>query len=186
MWVFTNYGFVSAVAHRNKKGILFVRAREPEVLEMLCKRNGISATVRKTEDADYLYRAEIPQREFAKAIAGEILRIDYGNFKNSFTAADPKNTHVSHMALMDVWCVMHGLQYEIKNGGRVYVKESMLPWIYEPETHSEDLRSPGNGKFTFTTVTKTEKVKPTKHANASGATAKSCKKTAKKNTKKSR
>jgi len=113
MWIFTNFGFVSAVAHNEKKGVLLVRAREPGVLEKLCGRHGVAATVEKTPMADYLYRAEIPQETFASMIADEVKAIDYGNFKNSFKAAKPENTHKSHIALMDVWCVMNRLQDDL-------------------------------------------------------------------------
>ena len=114
MWIFTNYGFVSAVQHNKKKDVLLVRAREPGALEAFAKRHGIKAKVEKTPTADYLYRAEFKKDDFAEAVADEVRRIDYGNFKNSFLAAVPENTTVSHWALMDVWCVMRDLQQNLE------------------------------------------------------------------------
>jgi len=110
MWIFTNYGFVSAVKHNAKDNVLLVRAREPGVLEKLCARHGVATTVKKSLAADYLYRAEIAQDVFADIIAAEVKAIDYGNFKNSFQAAKSENTHASHAALMDVWFIMSQLQ----------------------------------------------------------------------------
>ena len=118
MWIFTNFGFVSAVGHRDDKDMLMVRAREPGVIDELCGRHGVRTAVAKTPDADYLYRAEIDKKTFAKMIAAEIESIDYANFKNSFRAAKPENTRLAHDALMDVWCVMNRLQHAVdaKNG----------------------------------------------------------------------
>jgi hypothetical protein len=110
MWIFTNFGFVSAVNHRTKKDTLLVRAREPGVLEALGERHGVNVSVKKTPSADYLYRAEISKRVFAKMISEEIEAIDYPNFKDSFHAAKEENTATSHSALMSVWNVMYGLQ----------------------------------------------------------------------------
>jgi hypothetical protein len=112
MWIFTNYGFVSAVAHSEKAGVLLVRAREPGVLEKLCERHAIPAKVETTPCADYLYRMEFGRKAFAAVVSDEITRIDYPNFKSSVRAAQPANTSRLHAALMDVWCVMRGLQQE--------------------------------------------------------------------------
>lgn len=116
MWIFTNFGFVSAVAHRDNKDTLLVRAREPGVLEMLARRHNVKTKVVKTKNADYLYRAEFKKNVFSAIIADEVMRITYGNFKNSFRAAKQKNTYISHNALMDVWSIMHGLQRDIECG----------------------------------------------------------------------
>lgn len=113
MWIFTNYGFVSAVQHNKKKDVLLVRAREPGALEAFAKRHGLKAKVERTPVADYLYRAEFNKDRFAEAVADEVRRIDYGNFKNSFRAAVPENTTASHWALMDVWRVMRDLQQDL-------------------------------------------------------------------------
>ncbi len=118
MWVFTNYGFVSAVQHNAKKDALLVRAREPGVLEQFAERHGIKVKVEKTPKADYLFRAEFKKDDFAKAVADEARRIDYGNFKASFKAAKPENTMESHFALMDVWGVMRTLQLRLETGRR--------------------------------------------------------------------
>lgn len=114
MWIFTNYGFVSAVKHNAKKDTLLVRAREPGVLEQFAARHGIEAKVTKTPKADYLYRAEFKKEDFANAVADEARSIDYGNFKASFKAAKPENTFESHFALMDVWDVMRSLQLRLE------------------------------------------------------------------------
>lgn len=113
MWIFTNFGFVSAVQHREKKETLLVRAREPGVLEHLAARHGLDLKIRTTPHADYLYRAEIAKDVFAAIIADEIGRINYANFKSAFRSPIAKNTHRSHDALMDVWMVMNDLQSDL-------------------------------------------------------------------------
>lgn len=114
MWIFTRFGFVSAVKHIDKENTLMVRAREPGVLEMLAERHGIKPDVHKTAAADYLYRMDFKQDQFAQIIGDEILDIQYPNFKNAFKAAKPENDTRAHWALMDVWSVMHKLQSDLK------------------------------------------------------------------------
>ena len=118
MWIFTNFGFVSAVNHRTKKDTLLVRAREPDVLEALGKRHGVNVSVKRTPSADYLYRAEISKRVFAKMMSEEIDAIDYPNFKNSFHAANKENTVPCHSALMSIWGIMYDLQHALAGNRR--------------------------------------------------------------------
>lgn len=115
MWIFTNYGFVSIVAHRTKKDTLLVRAREPGVLEAIGKNHGVNVKVKRTPKADYLYRAEFSKRVFAKIMASEVEAINYPNFKNAFVAAKKDLTGISHSALMRIWSIMYDLQDLIEN-----------------------------------------------------------------------
>lgn len=137
MWIFTKYGMLSAVQHRDKKYTLCVRAREPKVLEMFCKRNKIKPCIRKTPTADYMYRMEFNKEKFAEAMLNEVLKIDYPNFKGAACHADKKNTARYHDALMDVWCVMRGEQSAIEYGKRRRKVKSDLniedPWFDSPE-----------------------------------------------------
>ena len=106
MWIFTNQGFISAVTDFNKQGNLLVRARAKEHLTHLFP----DAVVQKTSDADYLYRASIPQAEVAGVIAEQIQAIDYTNFKKSI----PDDEY--HAACSGVWHVMYRYQGEVEHG----------------------------------------------------------------------
>jgi hypothetical protein len=96
MWIFTNQGFISAVADFNNAGNLLVRARAKSHLSALFPK----AKVIKTPDADYLYRASIPKEEVATVIAQQIQGIEYTNFKKSI----PDEEY--HAACSGVWQVM--------------------------------------------------------------------------------
>lgn len=100
MWVFLSDSFLSIVAHRSKPGVLLVRARVAGDIERLFP--GKKATLTKT--ADYRYRTEVPAKDVAAAIAGQVELIGYTNFKNS--VAD----HERHKAYFDVWGAMNRLQ----------------------------------------------------------------------------
>jgi len=108
MWIFTNKGFISAVADFNNQGNLLVRARAKSHLSALFPK----AKIEKTPDADYLYRASIPKDEVAVVIAEQIKGIEYTNFKKSI----PDDEY--HAACSGVWQVMWRYQGEVEHGGR--------------------------------------------------------------------
>jgi hypothetical protein len=105
LWIFTNQGFISAVTDFNSQGHLLVRARAQKHLTALFPK----AKVAKTPDADYLYRASIPQAEVARVIAEQVQAVDYTNFKNSI----PDDEY--HTACSSVWHVMHRYQGEVEH-----------------------------------------------------------------------
>lgn len=111
MWIFTKYGMLSAVEHMKDKSLIHVRAREPKVLEMFAKRNGLEVEVEKTPTCDYLYRATFDREAFAEAMKNEIMKIDYTNYKNAAKPASRKCSGEFHHALMNVWWTMCGLQH---------------------------------------------------------------------------
>jgi hypothetical protein len=100
MWIFTNKAFLSVVAHRNKPGVLLVRARMEGDIESTFP----GAQVSVTPDADYLYRAELPAEQVTAVIAEQINAIDYDNFKGSVIC------HERHDAYMRVWATMYQTQ----------------------------------------------------------------------------
>lgn len=100
MWVFTNKGFISAVAHRTKRGHLMVRARRLDHLQAIFP--GIE--VHQTNNADYKYRVTIHRDLLAAVMNKEIDGMQYDNFKNSIS------DHSYHDACSQVWRVMHALQ----------------------------------------------------------------------------
>lgn len=103
MWIFTNTGMVSAVAHRDKPGVLLVRARMSEHLVEFFGA-GWAEHIEHTPRADYAWRVETSRADFEGALARQVSRIDYDNFKNSVVS------HALHAAYSRVWSVMRALQ----------------------------------------------------------------------------
>ena len=79
MWVFLNDSFLSIVAHRQRPKFLLVRARRSEDITVIFP----GARVIEASGSDYEYRAVIKRRVVEDAIAAEVARIDYPNFKDS-------------------------------------------------------------------------------------------------------
>lgn len=102
MWIMSNTGFLSIVAHRELPDTLLVRARRTGEIESIFP----NAQTLRTPDADYLFRAVISRNEVAQVIAQQLHDINYDNFKNS--VQDPR----LHDAYFDTWSVMHHYQSE--------------------------------------------------------------------------
>ena len=79
---------------------LLVRARRKGDIEKVFPK----AKVKRNPKADYLYRARVKKAAVKEALAGEIDRVTYGNFKSSVT--DPK----LHAAYLRVWGNLGPLQ----------------------------------------------------------------------------
>ena len=101
MWIFTTSGFVSAVRNPNNRTII-VRSRDKASLAPFSKRFG--AEVIKTPIADYPYRLEVSQENFAEWVQDQANSIDYPNFKSE-VAIHRGSTFAK--ALSKVWSVMH-------------------------------------------------------------------------------
>lgn len=109
MWLFTNTGFVSIVNpsirdYRGKADMLLVRARGPGEIESIF---GKRFKITKTPERDYLYRALIPRDVVAEAVAKQVFRLNYGNFKDSIR----KDRY--HNACSRVWGAMFSYQEEL-------------------------------------------------------------------------
>ncbi|MHC1698600.1 MAG: hypothetical protein AB9919_11180 [Geobacteraceae bacterium] len=87
MWIFTSYGFLSIVAHKEHQEMLLVRARFFGHIQHLFP----GAEVNRTDDADYLYRAIIPRKEVSEVISRMVANIDYPNFKDTVIGPDYHN-----------------------------------------------------------------------------------------------
>lgn len=96
MWVMLNDAFLSIVAHPSRPKLLLVRARQREDIEAVFP----GANIRATPDRDYQFRALVKRRTVEAAMAAEVRRIDYTNFKNS--VVDQRR----HDAYLDVWTRM--------------------------------------------------------------------------------
>lgn len=82
MWLFCKSGFFSAVRHWDDPDTIHLRARFRGDLERLCAVHGLDpATIAETPEADYRFRMELPQADWARVAAAEAAAIDYPNFK---------------------------------------------------------------------------------------------------------
>lgn len=80
MWIFTETGFVSAVAHRDDNKKMMVRARDKKSLEVLSKLGKTKITT--MDNADYPHRIVVSKDLFKKWVDKSIDEASYDNFKN--------------------------------------------------------------------------------------------------------
>lgn len=120
MWLFTKYGFYSAVCARRGTGEpgqpldpsrVMVRARLPEHLEALKARFpdvlGDSPVV-ESADTDYACRIFVDTAAWARVVSDLANDIDYGNFKSAVARHQGANAY--EHALHEVWSAMHDVQ----------------------------------------------------------------------------
>lgn len=100
MWITTNKGFFSVV--EASESSVMIRARREGELKQAFPDQKIIETPR----ADYRYRVIVSKAFAAKWIAGELLAIDYDNFKDSI----PEKDKALKNACASVWTVMGRLQ----------------------------------------------------------------------------
>lgn len=116
MWLVTNRGFYSGIAHRDDPELIMVRARTDRHLEAIMDLLPEGAQIVKTPDADYPCRVVIAKAawvELCTTLAGEV---DYPNFKDSVDARardgskrERKNASYDHSVYMSVWGVLRRL-----------------------------------------------------------------------------
>lgn len=102
MWIFLPDAFLSVVADKdNPTGDrLLVRARRIGHIENVFP----DAEVFQMAGSDYAFRAWIPRRDVAKAMAERVLDLDYSNFKNAI------EDQSYHDAALDAWFAMRDYQ----------------------------------------------------------------------------
>ncbi len=100
MWLCTSNAFLSVVADRDNPDRLLVRARIAGHIERVFP----TAQTFTDTGADYLYRAFIQREVVAQAVAANISKIDYDNFKDSVKDQD------LHSAFSRIWGIMEALQ----------------------------------------------------------------------------
>jgi len=103
MWLLTNTGPVSVVAHRDKPGHYLARARRSEHLAAFLGDEPAIA-IQHTPAADYAYRAYITAEQLEAMTLAQLRRIDYPNFKSSV------QDNELHSAYSDVWARLGDLQ----------------------------------------------------------------------------
>lgn len=102
MWICTEFGFFSVVAHRYQTDRLLVRSRVRADLEALTQRIPRLRKLRiySTPDHDYPFRCIVKRDAFAEALSGVAKGIQYDNFKNR--VAETQGTERAHV-YMGIW-----------------------------------------------------------------------------------
>ena len=113
MWLFTDFGFFSAVRCKDRPATIVVRARAADDLINLVHRYGgpLDATyddIVVTPRADYGYRLEVLREAWAQVVAEIARDVDYGNFKDSVAARQGKERAKIYG---EVWLSMLEVQY---------------------------------------------------------------------------
>jgi hypothetical protein len=103
MWICLNDAFLSIVHKDCERGELLVRARRAGDIQ---KVFGRLVKVRKDTKTDYAFRAVVSKTDVKEAMAREIDRITYSNFKDSITPEE----QALHDAYLRVWTTMSQLQ----------------------------------------------------------------------------
>lgn len=148
MWLFTPYGFFSAVCARQGDGkignppdldMMMVRARDNEHLvnlTMMFPEELKSIPIKESQTNDYRFRMFIPKKSWALIVATLIMETDYDNFKNSIDKKLPKEiADPYHKSCMSVWSVMYGHQRK-RYGPGIYDKPPTIestPLLYDSE-----------------------------------------------------
>lgn len=128
MWLFTKYGFYSAVCARRGNGEpgqpldptrVMVRARLREHLEVLKARFPEllgDCPIVASAGTDYACRIFVDKAAWSRIVADLADDIDYGNFKSAVGRHQGADGATYTHALSDVWRVMYDVQ--MGNGER--------------------------------------------------------------------
>ena len=118
MWLFTKYGFFSAVCNREAgksldKCRFKVRARVRDHLDALKARFPDllgSSEVNETKETDYRFRIFVDKPVWSQILSALSDEIEYGNFKSEVARHQGNKGAAYEHALHEVWHVMHKLQ----------------------------------------------------------------------------
>lgn len=105
MWIFTETGFISAVAHRDDQRYMMVRARDKQSLEPLALMS--DTEIEFTPRADYSWRTVVHKQNLYEFMEHAISEADYDNFKNRVHTTRGRR-FVD--ALHHVWEIMHNVE----------------------------------------------------------------------------
>lgn len=90
MWLCLNNSFVSIVEDRNDERFFLVRGRrKKDVAAFLGRARG----VKRTPNADYLYRARVPYEDVRDSLMRALAGVTYPNFKDSVKDPDLKRMY---------------------------------------------------------------------------------------------
>ena len=122
MWIFTRYGFFSAVCARLQDGQhgqpidpnrLMIRARVRQHLDDLRSRfpDQLGACqILEHTGSDYAYRIFVDKPTWCEVMAALAAETDYDNFKTEVLRHQGKDGAAYEHALHKVWSVMNQLQ----------------------------------------------------------------------------
>lgn len=115
MWIFGTDWFVSVVAHRTQPDMVLVRARLHDDLKRFLRLGYSKKKMPKIwadKNADYRFRALVPQAAVADMAQKAVQEIDYDNFKNEASKRSKINNEGPERgwALHSVWDAMFDLQ----------------------------------------------------------------------------
>jgi hypothetical protein len=118
MWIFTRYGFFSAVMDKVDKEVIVVRSREKSHLENLKKRfptlGGLK--IATSRDTDYSFRIRVDRSVWSEVTENLAAEIDWTNFKSE--VFDYQGQTKYEVALHSVWSVMAKTQPTPPYSGR--------------------------------------------------------------------
>lgn len=134
MWIATEVGFYSAVAHRDSPDLLLVRARVRKDLNELRRLYLPKLRIIATPTADYPYRAVVTRREWAHALDGLTRDLDYPNFKDAIERREGRSRHDIYLR---VWSALRELEPSRLRLGRMG-RQLQLP----PVTFGQDWHEP--------------------------------------------
>jgi hypothetical protein len=122
MWLFTKYGFYSAVCARQGDGghrqavdvsRIMVRARVRNHLEALKERFPDligNSDIKEFVGTDYAYRLFMDKPVWSQVLVGLNEDMDYDNLKSEVGRFQRREGTAYEHALHEVWSVMYGLQ----------------------------------------------------------------------------
>ena len=122
MWLFTKYGFYSAVCAREGDGSygqpvdldqIMVRARLRSHLESLREHFSellADCNIRESVGTDYAFRIFVPKTTWSKILARLSEEMDYDNFKSKVARQQGVAGDDYVHSLHDVWSIMNRLQ----------------------------------------------------------------------------
>ena len=116
MWLFLSDSFLSIVSHRDKPGILLVRARQEGDIEAFFP----NAEIQENSGTDYRFRVEVPSEEVAEVLANQTRAITYSNFK------DTVKKESRYMAYLKVWDTMRWWGRISRNSIEVAKKQNAM------------------------------------------------------------
>jgi hypothetical protein len=122
MWVFTKYGFFSAVCARKGSGTYGQPVDPDRIMIRVRLRSHLDALLRRFPEvlgeneiqtypgSDYAFRIFVAKPAWSKVLAALAEETDYDNFKAEVARHQGKDGGAYEHSLHDVWEVMHGLQ----------------------------------------------------------------------------
>jgi hypothetical protein len=105
MWVFTDTGFISAVAHYDDSDTIVVRARDMASLDGIAALADVA--IQTTPYNDYPFRVHVSRPIFQEWLCAAVTDMEYTNFKNRVHETRGERFHD---ALSDVWSTMHDVE----------------------------------------------------------------------------